>query len=176
MRMQTTHNLVDILRSDRLANPRDPKAMIVLISFRTAQAFGAAKQPIPLVAWPFIIFHRLLTEWLLGIELRPKTRVGEGLSLYHGTGLVVNDHSVIGRNVKLRHGVTIGHAVEGGPCPTLEDGVDVGAGAIILGGITIGENAKIGAGSVVTRSVPPGARVVGNPARILGTAADDSSE
>lgn len=146
------------------------------MSFRIAQAFGATKRPIPMIAWPFIIFHRLFTEWLLGIELRPKTLIGGGLSLYHGTGLVVNDHTVIGCNVKLRHGVTIGHSFEGGPCPTLEDGVDVGAGAIILGGITIGANAKIGAGSVVTRSVPSGARVVGNPAKILGAVTEDDAD
>jgi putative colanic acid biosynthesis acetyltransferase WcaB len=161
--------LLAILRVDWLANPRDPKAMTVMASFRIAQALGGTRRPVPIIAWPFIAFHRLFTEWLLGIELRPRTVIGQGLSLYHGTGLVVNDHTVIGCNVKLRHGVTIGHSTEGGPCPTLEDGVDVGAGAIILGGITIGANAKIGAGSVVTRSVPAGARVGGNPAKILRT-------
>jgi putative colanic acid biosynthesis acetyltransferase WcaB len=167
--MASTRNFLEIIQADRGANPRDPKARTVMASFRIAQAFGATRQPTPTIAWPSIFLHRLFTEWLLGIELRPRTLVGQGLSLYHGTGLVVNDHTVIGRNVKLRHGVTIGHSIEGGPCPTLEDGVDVGAGAIILGGITIGRGAKIGAGSVVTRSVPAGARVVGNPARVLGS-------
>lgn len=143
-----------------------------MASFRIAQAFGASRRPCPPIAWPFVIFHRLFTEWFLGIELRPRTVVGKGLSLYHGTGLVVNDQAMIGCNVKLRHGVTIGHAIEGGPCPTLEDGVDVGAGAIILGGIIIGRDARVGAGSVVTRSVPAGARVVGNPARVLPVASE----
>lgn len=150
-------------RCDFLANPRDPKACVLLFTFRWCQAM----QVLPagnVVSLPFVAAYRFFSEWIIGVELRPKTKVGPGLSLYHGVGLVVNDHAVIGSGVKLRHGVTIGHGRTGGPCPVIGDRVDIGAGAILLGGITVGEDAVIAAGSVVVRDVPPGATALGNPA------------
>jgi putative colanic acid biosynthesis acetyltransferase WcaB len=155
---------------DWAVNPRDAKARLVLFCFRAVSSSLSSDPdlPYPRRALPFVAAYRLLTEWVLGIELRPKTQVGPRLRLYHGIGLVVNDHAIIGSDVVLRHGVTIGHAKSGGMCPILEDGVEVGAGAIILGGVTVGQGAVVGAGAVVTRDVPAGAIVVGNPARILG--------
>lgn len=112
--------------------------------------------------------HRFLSEFVLQMELRPRTSVGPGLRIHHGFGLVVNDHAVIGSNVVLRNGVTIGHARPGGGSPRLEDGVEVGAGASVIGEITVGRSAVIGAGAVVVADVPTGSIAVGNPARILG--------
>jgi serine acetyltransferase len=114
-----------------------------------------------------VALYRAWTEGTLALELRPKTRVGGGLALYHGFGLVVNDHTVIGEGVTLRNGVTIGNRIPGGPCPDIGDGVVFGAGAIVVGGLVIGEQARIGAGAVVLKHVPAGATAVGNPARIL---------
>lgn len=163
--MHSVVSLTKVLRSDIEANPRDPKAWAVLIGLRICQALiGLPLGAVTSV--PFVIAYRLFTEWLLGIELRPKTQIGPGLALYHGTGLVVNDHVILGKSVKLRHGVTIGHAQAGGPCPTIGDYVDIGAGAIILGGITVGKGAIIAAGSVVVRDVPAGMIAVGNPATL----------
>ena len=119
------------------------------------------------IAIPSIVLHRFVTEFILGIELRPKTRIGPGLSIYHGVGLVVNDHAVLGRNVTLRNGVTIGHQISGGGTPTIGDNVSIGAGAILLGEIHVGDRAVIGAGAVLTKSVPAGAVVVGNPAKVI---------
>ena len=118
-----------------------------------------------LISIPFVIAHRVLTEVVLGIELRPKTSVGAGLAIYHGTGLVVNDHAKIGANVVLRNGVTIGHQFAGGGSPRIADGVEVGASALIIGDIQIGEGAVIGAGAVVVKSVEPYTSVGGNPAK-----------
>jgi serine acetyltransferase len=153
------------VRADIGANPRDPKARLVMFSFRLAQLMmGDLSRP-RLVSLPFVIAHRFMTEFLLGIELRPKTRVGPGLTIYHGTGLVVNDHARIGCGVIVRNGVTIGHQVEGGGCPRIGDGVAIGASALILGDIVVGEGAVIGAGSVVINSVAEYTVVAGNPAR-----------
>jgi putative colanic acid biosynthesis acetyltransferase WcaB len=114
---------------------------------------------------PLVVAYRFLTEFALGIELRPKTTIGAGLTIYHGTGLVVNDHARLGKNVTLRNGVTIGHKVPSGGSPVIGDGVEIGASALIIGDITIGDGAIIGAGSVVVKSVAPFTSVAGNPAR-----------
>jgi len=108
-----------------------------------------------------------MTEICLGFELRPKTRIGPGLAIHHGYGLVVNDGTWIGAGVTLRHGVTIGHSEIGGRCPVIMDRVDIGSSSILLGDISIAADAKIGAGAVVIKDVGRGRTVVGNPAHPL---------
>lgn len=161
----------DLVRADRRANPRDPKSQVVLFWFRASQRLARSPRRFDrLLSLPLVLAYRSITELVLGIELRPKTEVGPGLALFHGFGLVVNDHAVIGANVTLRNGVTIGHKEPGGKCPRVGNNVQIGAGAILLGDITIGDGAIIGAGSVVTKPVPPAATVVGNPARQISRA------
>ena len=155
------------LRSDWRANRRDPKALFVVTGLRITQALMGSKPKPRFFSWPAIILYRFGTEFLLGMELRPKTTIGPGLTIFHGYGLVVNDHAVIGQNVVLRNGVTIGHQTPGGGAPVLGDGVELGAGAILIGNIRIGNNCTVGAGSVVTKSMPPNSVVAGNPARVL---------
>jgi serine O-acetyltransferase/putative colanic acid biosynthesis acetyltransferase WcaB len=89
------------------------------------------------------------------------------LRVYHGAGIVINGRTVLGDDVAIRQNVTIGNARSGGPCPVIGDRVELGAGAIVIGGISIGDDARIGAGAVVTKDVPAGATAVGNPARIV---------
>lgn len=111
--------------------------------------------------------YRIMTEIFLGLELRPKTRIGPGLAIHHGFGLVLNDGAWIGSGVTLRHGVTIGHSEIGGRCPVIMDHVDIGSNSILIGDITIGAAATIGAGAVVVKNVGRGRTVVGNPAHPL---------
>lgn len=103
-----------------------------------------------------------------GVDILPRADLGGGCIIAHGIGLVVGGRTVIGEDCTLLHGVTLGEArFDELDCPRLGDRVTVGAGAIVLGGITVGDDALIGAGSVVISDVPPGAVVAGVPARPL---------
>ncbi|WP_198289375.1 DapH/DapD/GlmU-related protein [Rhodococcus sp. AW25M09] len=116
-----------------------------------------------------------MTEFILGLEIRPKTRIGGGLTIFHGYGLVVHDHCIIGDNVTLRNGVTIGQANPGGGVPTIGDRVQIGANASIIGQISVGTNSVIGAGSVVVKNVPANCVAAGNPARIIRTNREETT-
>ena len=104
-----------------------------------------------------------------GIEIHPGATIGKGLFIDHGTGVVIGETAILGDNVTLYQGVTLGGTGKehGKRHPTLEDNVMVSAGAKILGSFTIGENSKVGAGSVVLQPVPPNGTVVGVPGRIV---------
>ncbi len=104
-----------------------------------------------------------------GIEIHPGAKIGKGLFIDHGTGVVIGETTVIGNNVTLYQGVTLGGTgkEQGKRHPTLEDNVMVSAGAKVLGSINIGENSKVGAGAVVLADVPPNSTVVGVPGRVV---------
>lgn len=106
-------------------------------------------------------------ETLTGISLPKSCRIGPGLRIYHFGTIFVHRDAVIGANCTLRQGVTIGNRAEDGPPPIIEDDVEFGAFAQILGPVRIGRGAKIGAMSVVLCDVPAGATAVGVPARII---------
>ncbi len=120
--------------------------------------------------------HYFLARWIsqkaarkTGIEIHPGATIGKGLFIDHGSGVIIGETAIIGDNVTLYQGVTLGGTGKetGKRHPTLEDNVMVSAGAKILGSFTIGENSKIGAGSVVLKPVPPNCTVVGVPGRIV---------
>lgn len=104
-----------------------------------------------------------------GIEIHPGATIGKGLFIDHGHGVVIGETAILGDNITLFQGVTLGGngKEQGKRHPTIEDNVMVSAGAKILGSFTIGENSKIGAGSVVLQEVPPNCTVVGVPGRIV---------
>lgn len=104
-----------------------------------------------------------------GIEIHPGAQIGEGLFIDHGHGVVIGETAIIGNNVTLYQGVTLGGTgkEQGKRHPTLGDNIMVGAGAKILGSVTIGDNCKIGAGSVVLKDVPANSTVVGVPGRVV---------
>jgi serine O-acetyltransferase len=108
---------------------------------------------------------RLLT----GIEIHPAAQIGRRLFIDHGMGVVIGETTIVGDDVTLYQGVTLGGTGKehGKRHPTIEDGVVVGGGAKILGNITVGKNCRIGAGSVVLRSVPEDSTVVGVPGHII---------
>ncbi|MCI9546753.1 MAG: serine O-acetyltransferase [Lachnospiraceae bacterium] len=104
-----------------------------------------------------------------GIEIHPGAKIGKGLFIDHGSGVIIGETTVIGDNVTLYQGVTLGGTGKetGKRHPTLEDNVMVSAGAKLLGSFTVGENSKIGAGAVVLEEVPPNCTVVGIPGRVV---------
>jgi serine O-acetyltransferase len=110
-----------------------------------------------------------LVRFLTGIEIHPGATIGPGFFIDHGMGVVIGETSEIGRDVTLYHGVTLGGTSleKGKRHPTLEDCVVVGAGAKVLGAITIGAGSRIGANAVVVKSVPANSVVVGVPGQVV---------
>jgi len=123
---------------------------------------------------PRFISH--ISRFLTGIEIHPGATIGEGFFIDHGMGVVIGETSVIGDNVTLYQGVTLGGTshLRAKRHPTLGNNVVVGVGAQLIGDITIGENSKVGAGSVVVSSVPANATVVGVPGRVVSVRNPDT--
>lgn len=120
--------------------------------------------------------HYFLARWIsqraarkTGIEIHPGAQIGEGLFIDHGNGVIIGETTIIGNNVTLYQGVTLGGTGKehGKRHPTIGDNVMISAGAKVLGSFTVGENSKIGAGSVVLEEVPPNCTVVGVPGRVV---------
>lgn len=112
-----------------------------------------------------------LARFLTGIEIHPGATIGRRFFIDHGMGVVIGETAIIGDDVTLYHGVTLGGTswTKGRRHPTVESGVVIGAGAQVLGPIVIGARAKVGSNAVVVKDVPAGATAVGNPARIIDT-------
>ena len=130
-----------------------------LLAHRVAHALDAAGVPVAPRALAY--FSRALT----GIEIHPAARIGDGLFIDHGMGVVIGETAEVGANVTMYQGVTLGGTgfETGKRHPTVQDNVTIGSGAKLLGPITIGHGAKIGANTVVIHEVPPNSTVVGNP-------------
>lgn len=120
--------------------------------------------------------HYFLARWVsqrgvrkTGIEIHPGAKIGSGFFIDHGSGVIIGETAVIGNNVTLYQGVTLGGTgkEQGKRHPTIGDNVMISTGAKVLGSFTIGENSKIGAGSVVLSPVPPNSTVVGVPGRVV---------
>jgi serine O-acetyltransferase len=123
--------------------------------------------------WYWLLFR--IAETLTGISLPRTCRIGPGLRIWHFGNIFLHKDVALGSDCTLRQGVTIGNRIVGGPVPVIEDDVEFGAYAQVLGGVRIGRGAKIGAMSVVLSDVPPGATVVGVPAKVIAVRPGDSA-
>jgi serine O-acetyltransferase len=148
-------NLVEVL----LTYP----GLHALVLHRVAHRLFLAR--VPLI--PRLISH--LNRWVTGIEIHPGARIGRGIFIDHGMGVVVGETSEVGDYVTLYQGVTLGGTgkARGKRHPTIGDHVMVGVGAKVLGAVTVGDHAKIGAGAVVLNDVPANATAVGVPAKVV---------
>src|SRR6266516_7817761 len=172
-----TRVALELRRDVRAARDRDPAARDVgqveilatwpgthaLLAHRVAHALAGAG--IPLLPRSISMLARAVT----GIEIHPAARIGQGLFIDHGAGVVIGETADIGDNVTIYQGVTLGGTgfATGKRHPTVQDNVTIGSGAKLLGPITVGHGAKVGANSVVITDVPPNATVVGNPGHVV---------
>ncbi len=163
-----------VRRDIRTVLERDPaarSALEVLVSCPGVHALAFHRVAHRLWGWGWTTLARFLahvSRFLTGIEIHPAARLGPGLFIDHGMGVVIGETAEVGENVALLQGVTLGGTSlkREKRHPTIGNNVMVGAGAKIIGGFKIGDGSRIGAGSVVVREVPPNCVVVGVPGRI----------
>src|SRR5437867_11991828 len=156
------------------AQERDPAAtskLEVILTYAGFHAMLAYRIAHRFHTWGVPIIPRVISQlarWFTGIEIHPAARLGRGLFIDHGMGVVIGETTEIRENVTLLQGVTLGGTSlkREKRHPTLGNNVVVGAGAKIIGGFTIGDGSRIGAGSVVVREVPPNSVVVGVRGRL----------
>ena len=166
--------IANIKEEIRVIRERDPAIhsnMEVLLypSFRVMLSYRRAHKQ-------YLKGHYFRARWIsqraarkTGIEIHPGARIGKGFFIDHGSGVIIGETTMIGDNVTLYQGVTLGGTgkEKGKRHPTIGDNVMISAGAKVLGSFTIGENSKIGAGSVVLKAVPPNSTVVGVPGHVV---------
>jgi serine O-acetyltransferase len=175
-RQEVSHSLFDTWRADiKAVLDRDPAAhswLEVLLCYPGLHAVWGHR----VAHWLWVHRLKLPGRWvsqmvrgLTGIEIHPGATIGPGFFIDHGMGVVIGETTEVGANVTLYHGVTLGGVSlnKGKRHPTLEDNVVVGAGAKVLGAITIGACSRIGANAVVVKPVPPDSVVVGVPGEVV---------
>jgi len=167
--------MFDALRRDvRTVLERDPaarSALEVLLCYPGVHALAFHRVAHRLWNWGWTTTARFashVARFMTGIEIHPAAKVGPGLFIDHGLGVVIGETAEVGENVTILQGVTLGGTSlrREKRHPTLGDNVVVGAGAKIIGAFKIGDGSRIGAGSVVVREVPPNSVVVGVPGRV----------
>ncbi|MFA4858575.1 MAG: serine O-acetyltransferase [Candidatus Margulisiibacteriota bacterium] len=152
---------------------RDPAARgLEVILYQGLWAIWFHRVAHALYKWRIPFVPRLISQisrLLTLIEIHPGAKIGKGIFIDHGVGVVIGETTEIGEGVTIFQGVTLGGTgkEKGKRHPTIGNNVVIGAGAIVLGAITVGDNSRVGAGAVVTKPVPPDSTVVGNPAWIM---------
>ena len=159
---------------------RDPAAkskLIIMVAYPGVKAVFFHNISHKIWNFNFFLIARILSQlsrFLTGIEIHPAAKIGKNLFIDHGMGVVIGETSEIGENVTIYHGVTLGgispaenslDQVNLKRHPTIKNNVIIGSGAQVLGPITVGENARIGANTVIIKDVPKYGTMVGNPAR-----------
>jgi serine O-acetyltransferase len=142
-----------------------------IVGYRFLHAIDAAfrKTPLRPIANQFCIFSTAIISAWTQCLLPARAKIGPGLYILHSGPMMINDGVVIGSNCTMVRGVAIGHHMtSAGDSPVIGDRVFIGTGAILFGSIEVGHDSLIGAGAVLTRSVPPRSVVMGNPARVMG--------
>lgn len=168
--------IVEDVRAVRRRDPAARNVVEIVLCYPGLHALWGHRVAHALWLWGVPVLPRLVSHivrFLTGVEIHPDARIGRRVVIDHGMGVVIGETAVVGDDCLLYQGVTLGgtalHA--GKRHPTLGAHVTVGAGAKVLGAITLGEGSRVGAGSVVIRSAPPNAVIVGIPGRVLDASA-----
>ncbi|XP_045832242.1 serine acetyltransferase 1, chloroplastic-like [Trifolium pratense] len=174
---ESDKEIMDAMKNDLIAvKERDPACISHVHCFLNFKGFLACQaHRVAHNLWSngrkvlAVMIQNRVSE-VFGVDIHPGAKIGSGILLDHATGIVVGETAIIGNDVSILHGVTLGGTgkAHGDRHPKIGDGVLIGAGTCILGNIKIGDGAKIGAGSVVIMEVPPRTTVVGNPAKLIG--------
>ncbi|MBO9131071.1 serine O-acetyltransferase [Bacillus sp. 165] len=154
---------------------QDPAArsyIEVILTYSGLHALWAHRIAHAFYNWRLFFIARVISQvsrFFTGIEIHPGAKIGRRFFIDHGMGVVIGETCIIGDNVTIYQGVTLGGTgkEKGKRHPTIKDNVLIATGAKVLGSITVGENAKIGGGSVVLKEVPPNSTVVGIPGRVV---------
>lgn len=166
--------MFDLIRSIQKRDPVQPTFFEVFLGYNGFHA--VLWHRISYLLYSFRLralgkFSANLARIFTGIEIHPGAKIGKRLFIDHGTGCVIGQTAVIGDDVTLYHGVTLGGVAKTGKSvkrhPTVENGAMIGSGAQILGDITIGETARVGSNSVVVQDIPKGCTAIGIPAKII---------
>ncbi|MBQ7372951.1 MAG: serine O-acetyltransferase [Clostridia bacterium] len=145
----------------------------ILLTYSGVHALMFYRLSHSLAKWRLKLLARIISQFarfLTGIEIHPNAKIASGIFIDHGIGVVIGETATVEEGVTIYHGVTLGGTGKDKGKkrhPTVKKGAIIGSGAKILGNIVIGENAKIGANSVVLKSVPPNSTAVGVPAKII---------
>ncbi|CAH8342309.1 unnamed protein product [Eruca vesicaria subsp. sativa] len=175
--LQESPEITESVKQDLLAaKERDPACLSYVHCFLSFKGFLACQaHRIAHKLWTqdrkilSLLIQNRVSE-AFAVDIHPGAKIGRGILLDHATAVVIGETAVVGDNVSILHGVTLGGTGKqcGDRHPKIGDGVLIGAGTCVLGNITIGEGAKVGSGSVVLKDVPPHTTAVGNPARLIG--------
>ena len=173
--------MCDFIKSIQERDPANPTFFEVVLAYPGFHAVGMHRVSHFLWGLKLKALARLwshLGRLFTGVEIHPGAQIGKNLFIDHGMGVVIGGTAIIGDYVTLYQGVTLGGKggnVSGRRHPILGNGCIIGAGAQILGGITVGEGSKVGASAVVTKNIPDGCTAVGNPARLLTCKEEDGT-
>jgi len=142
---------------------KNKKGLLFLVLFRFSSFFAKGNIVLKIVGFPIRIFYLVFVQWILGIDIPDRTKIGYGFNVWHGQGLIIHPDCKIGNFVQIRHNTTIGQRRSNEAPPEIGNSVDIGAHSIIIGDIKIGDNCVIGAGTFVNKDIPENSVVYGNP-------------
>lgn len=166
-------NFFEFLFQDWSANKGNVKGRIFMLLFRLAN-FCSTSRVYVYLGCLYIIFYKIFIQWIFTLEVPWNITAGRGMAIFHGQALIINKDVVIGHHCTIRHCTTLGtkqNADGTFSAPVIGNHVDIGNNVCVIGGIHIGDNVKIGSGSVVVKNVAANCVVAGNPATVKGSSA-----
>ena len=162
-------SLFEYIICDYQRNKGNAKGLFLVLHYRLANWARYSNKLIYFLFIPYLVWYKFFIEWVMGFEVPCSTRIGKGLMVHHGQGVVINPQAILGENCCLLHQVTVGTSGGGehAQSPVIGNQVTLAAGCKVLGGVKIGDGARVGADTLVLKDVEEYAVVIGNPMRVL---------